>query len=68
MNLDKLIEKILKATYPLEVFTIKNYKKEYLEMVKLLHPDVCHHPKTNDVLIKLNELRRQLEEMLAMED
>lgn len=68
MDTDALIDKILKANHPLDVFHRLSYKKEYLQMMKLLHPDVCTHPKATDAVSKLNGLRVRLEEMLVMED
>ncbi len=41
MEAEILLRKVFSAAKAEDVFSIRHYKKEYAEMVKLLHPDVC---------------------------
>ncbi|GAB4330457.1 MAG: hypothetical protein OHK0038_04840 [Flammeovirgaceae bacterium] len=68
MEIDALLLKILHAQKPLEVFSRTEYKKQYVQYLKILHPDVCSHPKANEVVTKLNLFKTQIEDLCRMED
>lgn len=60
MNSIDLINEILNATKPSDVFTDKDWNKTYLKYSKLIHPDYCKHENANDAMSKLNELKQQI--------
>jgi hypothetical protein len=68
MEIDALLSKILQAQKPLEVFSRTEYKKQYVQYMKVLHPDVCTHPQAHEAVTKLNLFRTQIESLCKMED
>lgn len=68
MEAQLLLDKILSSLKAEDVFSIRYYKKEYSDMVKLLHPDVCHLPEANDAVARLNLYRSQMNKYSEGED
>jgi hypothetical protein len=68
METEALIRKILLSKKAEDLFSRTNFRKEYLQLVKLLHPDLCSHPKANEAVSRLNLFREELEEWGRMED
>jgi hypothetical protein len=58
---EMLIIKILTSKRPDEVLSRIYFKKQYTEMIKRLHPDVCDLPKAGEAVAKLNQFKDQLE-------
>ncbi|WP_027003650.1 hypothetical protein [Hugenholtzia roseola] len=58
---EMLIIKILTSQRADEVLSRIHFKKQYTEMVKRLHPDVCDLPKAHEAVVKLNLFKAQLE-------
>jgi hypothetical protein len=67
-DLQTLIAKLLLARIPEDVFDAADYKKQYLEYLKLLHPDVCKIPGAEDAVKALNHFKDSLEAKLRLED
>jgi hypothetical protein len=40
---------------------ITNWLTEYKQMVKLIHPDICHESGAKEALTKLNQWKEELE-------
>lgn len=57
MNDIDVINKIMKASKPSDVFS-DDWKKEYVQFSKLIHPDACSHPSAMDAMTKLNEYKQ----------
>lgn len=68
MEAGLVINKILNAHKAEEIFSKKNFKKEYFAFLKLIHPDVCDHPKANDAVILLNQYKLKMEEVSKIID
>ncbi len=64
----EIIDKVLKANSPVEVFDdLNDWKKTYREYSKI-HPDVCKEPKANDAFAKLNTFKTALETGIKYKD
>ncbi|MDX1904336.1 MAG: hypothetical protein SFU27_09285 [Thermonemataceae bacterium] len=68
MNTDTLIEKILRAKHYSEVFSRFTFKKQYIDYLKVLHPDVCSHPQATNAVAKVNQYKNILESTLKITD
>ncbi|HEU5290682.1 MAG TPA: hypothetical protein VFU05_08585 [Cyclobacteriaceae bacterium] len=68
MEATSLISRILNAKNPQEIFSRLHYRKEYHSFVKLIHPDVCADPGSNEAITKLNLFKQQLEDQEKIED
>ena len=68
MEVQELLNKILSSSKAEQVFSIRYYKKEYADMIKLLHPDVCHLPLSGDAVARLNAYREQMNKFSEGED
>lgn len=68
MNATDLILKLQASHRPEDIFTRRNFKKEYLAYIKLLHPDVCSEPGAADAASKLNDLREVMESRFLLHD
>lgn len=55
-NIEELIDRINKAKYPSDLFTINNIDDEYKEIAKVIHPDLCKHPNAPTAAARLTEL------------
>ncbi len=60
-SVDSIIAKILNAKRLGEIVNPSHWKKEFQDLVKQLHPDVCKHPKASEATSKLVELRDKYE-------
>ena len=63
-----LLIKVLSASKPEDIFSFRNYQQEYLDMVKVLHPDVCQLAQAGKAVAKLNEYRQQMDKYFKGED
>lgn len=61
MNVDVLINKILLAKNANDIFDIQNYKSQYFEYLKTIHPDICPHPFANKAVSQLNTFKVEIE-------
>ena len=61
MNPLILIQKINQANYLKEVLDLNEFKKQYRDAVKILHPDRCSLEGSVEALIKLNQLKEKHE-------
>jgi hypothetical protein len=68
MNATDLILKLQSSHRPEDIFTRRNFKKEYLAYIKLLHPDICSEPGASDATSKLNDLREVMESRFLLQD
>ena len=57
MDTNDLITKILKATKIEDIINPSNMVKEYKDVLKLIHPDICKHAQANVATAVLNELK-----------
>lgn len=64
---DNYIDKILNAKKPSDIFT-DDWKKEYIQYSKYIHPDTCKHPNANNAMSKLNEFKDLLNNGIAYTD
>lgn len=55
----ELIDKVLKSKKPSDVF-VGDWKSEYPRYSKLIHPDVCSHPKASDAMAIINGYKNRL--------
>ena len=63
------VSKILKANHVSEILGLSPGKKQYLDLLKQLHPDVCLLPGANDATAKLNYLwKAYYEEKMFFDD
>jgi hypothetical protein len=56
-----VIEKILKASKPSDLFTDSEPKKIYIQYSKLIHPDVCSHKSAGEAMAKMNYFKDVIE-------
>lgn len=63
-----LIEKILKSSHYSEIFSRFHFKKQYLEYLKKLHPDICSHPQATEAVSKINFFKKELEGLNELKD
>ena len=68
MDAQDLLSRILASREPADVFSLANFRKEYLAYLKLLHPDVCHLPQASDAVARLNQYAEQLEAAQRLTD
>jgi hypothetical protein len=68
MDTQNLINQILKATIAEDIFTRANFKKEYLYLLKMIHPDVCSLPKAHEAVQRLIQFKSEMEAALRIED
>lgn len=50
----ELIDKLLKAKKPTDIFTSDDWKKEYTRYAMLIHPDKCRDPRAGDAMAVLS--------------
>lgn len=67
-DISDIIEKILLASHYSEIFSRFNFKKQYLEYLKQLHPDICPHPKATEAVSKINFFKNEIEELSQLKD
>jgi hypothetical protein len=63
----ELIEKTLKSNKPSDIYTDK-WKEEHKGFSKLIHPDLCKHPKASDAMAMLNHYKDILENGIPFTD
>jgi hypothetical protein len=63
----EVIEKVMKSSKPSDVFP-DDWKKEYLRMSKLIHPDTCSHPKASDAMAIINHYKDMIENGMILTD
>ncbi|MCX2484939.1 hypothetical protein [Pedobacter sp. MR2016-24] len=68
MEAQLLLNKIISSRQAEEVLSIRNFKKEYVEIVKMLHPDVCALPMAGDAIAKMNVYRKEMDKYQQGED
>jgi hypothetical protein len=57
-----LIEKVLKSNKPSDIFDTSNdWKKEYLQYSKLIHPDMCGQPGASNAMAVINHYKDVIE-------
>jgi hypothetical protein len=61
MKDSEIIDLILQAGEPVDLFDTTTYKKKYVEFLKQIHPDVCALPMANEACSKLNSFKRALD-------
>jgi hypothetical protein len=61
MTATELISKVLSANKPIDIFPTDDWKKDYIQYCKLIHPDICKLPNANDAMAKLTEYKLILE-------
>ncbi len=62
LNPIDIINKILKALTVVDVFTnLNEWKTEYQQYAKLIHPDICKEAKAQEATTKLNQFKDELE-------
>jgi hypothetical protein len=58
----ELIDKVLKSHKPSDIFNTSNdWKKEYLQYCKLIHPDTCGQSKASDAMAVINHYKDVIE-------
>lgn len=62
------IRQILSAKTTQEVFSTEGYKKEYIALLKIIHPDICPLPEAQAAVQRLNEFKNEIEKSLQIED
>lgn len=55
------IVKVLDSKKPSDVFSDNDWKKDYLRLTQLIHPDVCKHPKASDAMAMLSNYKDLVE-------
>lgn len=69
MEAKELISKLQVATFPAQVFTdTVEFQKEYRELSKLIHPDICSEPGASDAFTKLGLFKDELENGKTFKD
>jgi hypothetical protein len=68
MNTDTLIEKILISQHYKELFSRFTFRKQYIDYMKVLHPDVCSHPQAHEAVAKINIYKEELEKSNKLSD
>ncbi|MDJ1500782.1 hypothetical protein [Xanthocytophaga agilis] len=68
MNAEDLLVRIQIASKAEDLLTRNNYRKEYVNYVKLIHPDVCSLAGANDAVEKLNAFKEEMEQLNKIED
>jgi hypothetical protein len=64
----ELIEKINQASHLGEVLELADWKKQYGELARLLHPDLCSLPGAADAFARLNALKESWEKGYRFND
>jgi hypothetical protein len=64
----ELIDKINQASHLGEVLALSDWKKQYNEMARLLHPDLCHIPGAAAAFARLNALKEGWEKGYRFSD
>jgi hypothetical protein len=67
-DISAIIDKILLASHYSEVFARFSFKKQYLEYLKQLHPDICPHPQATEAVSKINFLKKEIEKLNDLKD
>lgn len=68
MSPQELIDKINNASHLGEVLVLNDWKKQYGEMARLLHPDLCTIPGGADAFARLNALKEGWEKGYRFSD
>jgi len=68
MNTDILINKILEANHYSEIFSRFTFKKQYIDYLKVLHPDICSHPQAHEAASKINIYKDELDKYIKITD
>ncbi len=64
----QLLKKVQYSTKATDVFTHLSYKKEYLNYIKQLHPDICRMDGATEAVEKLNTYRKHMEVLHTVTD
>ncbi|SET32479.1 hypothetical protein [Hymenobacter actinosclerus] len=67
-DIPALLARILASRQPADVFTLPDYRPQYLLFLKLLHPDVCALPGAHDAVSRLNHYVELLTARLSFTD
>lgn len=67
-NTTFLIDKVLQASHYSEVFSRFQFKKQYLDYLKQLHPDICSHPQATEAVSKINFFKGQIDALSKLQD
>lgn len=68
MATQELIDKINQASHLGEVLELSNWKKQYGDIARLLHPDLCSLPGAADAFARLNALKEGWEKGYRFSD
>ena len=68
MNTDTLIHQILHSSHYSEVFSRFTFKKQYIDYLKVLHPDICSHPQATEAVAKINIYKDELDKYQKIKD
>lgn len=63
-----VIDDILKARNVKEFLDVSDFKKEYIRISKLVHPDVCSDPRANQAFTRFQELKNLFENGFSFQD
>lgn len=68
MNTETLIHQILNSSHYSEIFSRFTFKKQYIDYLKVLHPDICSHPQATEAVIKINIYKEELDKYQKIKD
>ena len=63
-----LINQILQASHHSDIFSRFKFKKQYIDYLKQLHPDICSHPQATEAVSKINLFKKELEGLNELKD
>lgn len=61
MSPEDLIQKVLSTTQFSTLFHRAHFRKDYIRILKMLHPDICPHPQAGEALAKLHLWKEEVE-------
>lgn len=61
MDAQLVVERIVEAKRWSDLFTKGNYRSEYKDFIKIIHPDVCRLPKANEAVTLLNRFKGEVD-------
>jgi len=61
MSPEVLIQKILASPQASTLFHRAHFRKDYIRILKMLHPDICPHPQAGEALAKLHPGKEKME-------
>lgn len=61
MSPEILIQKILSTSQASSIFHRAHFRKDYVRILKMLHPDICPHPQASEALAKVHLWKEKME-------